>query len=154
MFRDARWLASRDGCGIPAAMTRVLLLAMLVACGGKPAPAPVKAEPAAGDATCPLEVPGTSVAVEDTTEGASLVFVTTGKVDDVRARAQQLADAINHKSAPPGSLAAMMPKATAIAADIDGGSRVTLSAGDAGKLQSEIRMHANHLSAGSCKMAM
>jgi hypothetical protein len=135
-------------------MTRVLFLAMLIACGGNPAPVAEPTHAAAGDSTCPLEVPGTSVAVEDTTEGASLVFVTTGKVDDVRVRAKQLADAINQRSAPAGSLAAMMPKASATAADIDGGSRVTLSAGDAGKLQSEIRMHANHLSAGSCKMAM
>jgi hypothetical protein len=127
---------------------------MLLACAGKSAPAPEPTRAAVGDATCPLEVPGTSVAVEDTTDGASLVFVTTGKVDDVRARAKQLADAINRQSAPAGSLAAMMPKATATAADIDGGSRVTLSSGDAGKLQSELRMHANHLSAGSCKMAM
>jgi hypothetical protein len=102
-------------------------------------------------------VPGTSVTVEDAAGGAALVFVTTGAVDQVRVRANKLAEAHN-QHADAGSLAAMLPSgASAKASDVDGGSRVVFTAASpdsAGAVQSELRMHAQHLSAGTCKMAM
>lgn len=112
----------------------------------------------AHDATCPLEVPGTSVTVEDSTDGAALVFVTTGSADEVRTRAKALADAHNGHSASPSSLAGMLAvDANATASDVTGGARVAFAAAGpegAPKIQSELRMHAQHLSAGTCKMAM
>src|SRR5262245_28588228 len=128
MFRDVKPLASRDDYGIPAGMSRMLAIVVaLAACGGS-APAPVPAKPdhpaAPSDPTCPLEVPGTSVAVEDRNNGAALLFVTTGNVDEVRARAKRLADAVNQHAAPAGSLAAMMPQVEAIETDLDYGASV------------------------------
>jgi hypothetical protein len=51
-----------------------------------------------------------------------------------------------------GGMIGVHSKATA--SDIDGGAKVTFVAngGDVGKLQSELRMHAQHLSAGTCQM--
>jgi hypothetical protein len=47
------------------------------------------------------------------------------------------------------------PTSTATAKEIEGGARVEFAAknpDDAGKLQSELRMHAGHLTGGSCEM--
>jgi hypothetical protein len=139
-------------------MIRFLVVAV-VACSSPAKPVTAPPPPAtSGDATCPLEVPGTSVTVEDAPSGVSLVFVTTGAVDQVRARAKTLADAYNGHAAAAGSLAQMIaPSANAATADVDGGSRVTFTAAkpdDAAALQSELRMHAHHLSSGTCKMTM
>jgi hypothetical protein len=51
-----------------------------------------------------------------------------------------------------GGMIGVHSKATA--ADIDGGAKVTFVAngGDVGKLQSELRMHAQHLAGGTCQM--
>ena len=135
------------------------MFALVTACGGSTkTPETTHVPPAAGDATCPLEVPGTSVTVEDAPGGAALVFVTTGAVDQVRTRANKLADAHNQHASDAGSLAAMLPSdGSAKASDVDGGSRVVFTAAapdGAGTVQSELRMHAQHLSAGTCKMAM
>jgi hypothetical protein len=135
------------------------MFALVAACSG-PAKTPetTHGTAAAGDATCPLEVPGTSVSVEDAPDGIALVFVTTGSVDDVRHHAGTLVEAYNHPPAPASTLAAMLANdATAAATDVQGGSRVVFTAPTpegAPKLQSELRMHAQHLSAGTCKMAM
>lgn len=104
-------------------------------------------------------VPGTSVTVEDLpTAGAAFVFVTTGDVASVRQRANRLAD-MNNKHDGPSSAMGMMigTSSTANEADIDKGARVEFVAGkpdDVGKLQSELRMHAQHLASGNCEMAM
>jgi len=68
------WLAL-CACGHPAAHDTTT----------KPPPA------AESDASCPLEVPGTSVTEEDTIGGGALVFVTTGDAASVYARAQKFA---------------------------------------------------------------
>ena len=103
-------------------------------------------------------VAGTSVAVEDTPDGAALVFVTTGDVAAVRKRAATLADMHAHHAGDPNAMGNMIAtRSTAAAADVDGGSRVTFTAGDpgdVGKLQSELRMHAQHLTGGTCEMHM
>ena len=43
----------------------------------------------------------------------------------------------------------------ATASDIDGGATILFTAGaaDVAKLQGELRMHAQHLAAGTCRMA-
>jgi len=132
----------------------ISLLVILAACSGgsatqkhdEPTPTPTKT----ADPTCPLEVPGTSVTVEDTANGAALVFVTTGDAATVRTRAQALAKRDS------GDFAMMFPKEwTATEKDIEGGARVEYSGAkpeDAATVQSQLRMHAGHLSSGSCAM--
>jgi hypothetical protein len=127
-------------------LLRVALLAVLLAaCGGtpsapveKPAPAPAHA---ADDGTCPVAIAGTSVSVEDAADGAALVFVTTGDVAEVRRRVPALAAMIS-----------VPAKASTV--EIQGGAKLQfVVAGDqVGTLQSELRMHAQHLASGSCKM--
>jgi len=133
----------------------------IAACGGKAAPASQTnsqsmAPASAGDPTCPLEVPGTSLAVEDTANGAALVFVTTGDAPAVRTRATAFADMHNKHDGPEGAMGMMFSQtAVATSSDIEGGARVEFAAKDpaeAGKLQSELRMHAGHLTGGSCAM--
>lgn len=82
-------------------------LATLAACGGKSSPTgPVAADPpaAAGDPTCPVAVPGTSVTAEDADNGGALVFVTTGEVAELRARVAALAAQHNEAHAAMGPL--------------------------------------------------
>ena len=137
-----------------------LVLGIAVAgCGGQsppeqrttPAP-PTKSD----DPTCPLLVPGTSVSVEDTPIGASLMFVTTGDAGAVRTRAAALAAMHNKHDGPASAMGMMFSSAwAATTGEIQGGARVDFAAkteGDAGKVQSELRMHAGHLTGGSCEM--
>ncbi|HEY5947011.1 MAG TPA: hypothetical protein VIV40_16015 [Kofleriaceae bacterium] len=136
------------------------LLIGIAACGGKSAPATTTTAPTppakTDDPTCPLVVPGTSLSVEDTATGAALVFVTTGDAAAVRTRATALAEMHNKHDGPSGSMGMMFsPSSTAAAKDIEGGSRVEMTAknaGDVAKLQGELRMHAGHLTGGSCEM--
>ena len=136
---------------------RSLVAVFLVAsCGGQPA----KHEPTvppppshASDPTCPLEVPGTSITVEDTNDGAAFVFVTTGDAADVQKHADAFAAA--HATASGDSFAAMVAKSAQVTAQhVDHGAKIVFAGSDAGAIQSELRMHAAHLSAGSCAMAM
>jgi len=88
-------------------------------------------------------VPGTSVTVEDTATGGAIVFVTTGDVGELRARA--------------GKWGVMVQTpATKSVDNIDRGARVVFAAKpeQVGALQSELRMHAQHLAGGTCQMAM
>lgn len=134
---------------------RSLALILLVACG-QPAKHETTTAPApavAKDPTCPLEVPGTSLTVEDTNDGAALVFVTTGDATDVQARAD--AFAAQHASATGDTFAAMVAKSATVKSErIDHGAKLVFTGGDAAAIQSELRMHAGHLSTGSCSMAM
>jgi galactitol-specific phosphotransferase system IIB component len=94
-------------------------LLLLAACGGA-APSSTTTTTAAAAATqdpdCPVEVAGTSVAVEDTGRGAALVFVTTGDVVELRARLARVAEAHNARHAAMGPL----PSEADVASD-DGG---------------------------------
>lgn len=149
---------------IPAAMKKVclcLLIATVAACGGSTSPAtvdttPIAAPAPAGDPTCPLVVPGTSLSVEDTDTGAALVFVTTGDAKAVRARAAAFARMHTSQDGPANAMGMMFsPLSTATTAEIEGGARVELTAKnpeDVAKLQGELRMHAGHLTGGSCEM--
>lgn len=139
-------------------MRSLILSICVAACGGKPAPKgtepPTTAK--ADDPTCPLVVPGTSVSVEDTPIGASLLFVTTGDAAAVRTRATALSGMHNKHDGPSSAMGMMFPPTwSATTLEIDGGARVDFAAkseADAGKVQSELRMHAGHLSGGSCAM--
>ncbi|HEY4183114.1 MAG TPA: hypothetical protein VGM90_40100 [Kofleriaceae bacterium] len=138
----------------------------LMACGSKkPAPMEPMAGPGSGsaavggDPTCPLSVPGTSISVEDTSDGPALVFVTTGDETAVRHAGQALADAYNAHNGPPESLAMMFSQnATALTTPIDKGVKVVFAPKDAANAASvggELRMHAQHLTgASSCEMKM
>ena len=132
------------------------MLALLVACGGQPAkpPSTTVAPPAASsDKTCPLEVPGTSVTVEDTNDGGALVFVTTGNAADVQMRADAFAAA--HPAAAGNEFAAMVARSAQVTSQhIDHGAKLVFTGADAASIQSELRMHAGHLTTGSCTMAM
>jgi hypothetical protein len=130
---------------------KLLVLALLIGCSSPAKPKPVTPEPAAsGDPTCPLLVPGTAVTAEDTAEGPSLVFVTTGDATAVRTRGQALAAMHNERKGPDEDLGMMFTiGSTASASDVEGGVRVTFKGG---KLD-ELQMHVKHLAgATTCVM--
>ena len=186
-------------------LSTLLFTLAVAACGGSStgsatATMPPKQAAGASDPACPVAVAGTSVTVEDTANGAALVFVTTGDVADVRRRGAALAQMHNdhHGAMGPlpdgsdagghgahaghgghaghgahadhdkdthaghhgggghaghaGGMIAVHSKATA--SDVEGGAKVTFiaSGDDVAKLQSELRMHAQHLAAGTCAM--
>lgn len=86
----------------------VVTLAAVGACGGSSQSAAVhqpKATPtASADPSCPVTVPGTSVAVEDTNTGAALVFVTTSDVAELRKRVATMAKMHNDQHGSMGPL--------------------------------------------------
>ncbi len=135
---------------------KLVLVAILAAACSSPARKPVEppAPKAADDPSCPLVVPGTSIAVEETADGPSFVFVTTGDVAAVRMRAGTLATMHNAHDGAPSSLGMMFSqKAKATKSDIEGGARVVF-AGDPDVVES-MRMHAQMFAGGtSCEMKM
>jgi hypothetical protein len=135
------------------------LLIVCAACGGKSAPSSTTTPPtsvAKDDPTCPLIVPGTSLSVEDTTDGIAMIFVTTGDADGVRTRTASLAEMHNKHDGPAGSMGMMFPPTSSARWNkVDGGARLELVANDpkdVAKLQGDIRMHAGHLTGGTCEM--
>jgi hypothetical protein len=160
--------ARRTGVIYPRAMARCALgIAVCAACGHAPSGASAHAAVPSGDLTCPIEVPGTSVAIEDTDHGAALVFVTTGDVWEVFNRANTFAamhQNPNHKGSAgdPDEFADMI-KTPSSALPIHDSRipenfvRIEFSAtkpDDVAALQAELRVHAHHLAPGTCKMAM
>lgn len=132
---------------------KLLVLALLIGCSSPAKPKPVTEPSAAGpdgDVTCPLLVPGTAVTAEDTPDGPSLVFVTTGDAEKVRSRGKALAAMHNERNGPSEDLGMMFTiGSTASAADVEGGVRVTFKGG---KLD-ELQMHVKHLmGATTCVM--
>lgn len=103
-----------------------------------------------------MEVPGTSVTVEDTNTGGALVFVTTGDAKAVQTRGD--AFAAHHDAPAPDTFAAMVKTpATVVSTHAATGERLEFTAkntADLSALQSELRMHASMLTAGTCKMNM
>ena len=126
-------------------------------CGGKSSPTSTpQPTAAADDPSCPLLVPGTSISVEDTTNGAALLFVTTGDPLAVRARAAKLADMHNQRNGDAKAMGMMFSQgSTATATEVDAGARVEFAAPQpdgAAALQKELRGHASHMTGGSCEM--
>jgi len=154
----------------------VPLVLALAACTTAPpattTPDPTKNPPPTtneGDVTCPLEIAGTSIAVEDADGGVAFVFATTGDVTQVRERAAKLA--ATHGTRTPsasGKLTAacngcmadtLGTPSTAAVVEIPQGAKVVFTAVDpaaAAALGDEARMHGGHLahSTGTCKMGM
>src|SRR5688572_28737173 len=89
------------------AFSAVVVVVVAVACGASSSSGAIEPGPpavTAGDPSCPVEVPGTSVTVEDTDTGAALVFVTTGDIAEVRRRAAALAQTHNEHHGKMGPL--------------------------------------------------
>jgi hypothetical protein len=160
---------------------RLLVLALAACSGNATTTTPTTTAKPASDPACPVEVAGTSVTVEDTDTGAALVFVTTGDLADVRRRAGVMAQKHNehhlamgplpdgtstggghehhhhhghgagHANGKGGGMIAVHSKATP--GEITGGVRIVFIANgpDVGKLQTELRAHAQHYATGSCK---
>jgi hypothetical protein len=132
----------------------------LAACGQKSSPTTGQTTPTAhttaDDPSCPLVVPGTSLSVEDTEAGAAFVFVTTGDPLAVRSRAAALAEMHTKHDGPRTAFGMMFTQgSTATAMEIEGGARVEFAAAapdQVASLQKELRMHAGHLTSGSCEM--
>lgn len=188
---------------LSARLSSALLTAALAlgACGGSSQQAATPAPAAPADPTCPVEVPGTSVSVEDTSTGAAMVFVTTGDVAELRKRVTAMAAKHNAHHGAMGALpdgtggggehaghdmgampgggahaghdmggghaghdmsgmhgggggGMIMMHSKAEAADIEGGIKATFTVApaDVAKIQAELRMHAQHLAAGTCAM--
>lgn len=171
----------------------------IAACGGGAKSSPTTMKPTTSttaetnDPSCPVAVPGTSVTVEDAAAGASLVFVTTGDVAELRRRVSAMASMHNDHHASMGALpdgkdgkdaggghaghdmsggkhaghdmssgkhaghagGMIGVHSKAEASDIEGGAKITFVAngGEVAKLQSELRMHAQHFAAGTCGMS-
>lgn len=111
-----------------------LLFAPLAACGSKSSAKPTTAahhDQAAATmaAMCPVEVPGTSVAAEDTATGGALVFVTTGDVAEVRKRVAAMAAMHNDHQA---EMAA------------NGGTMAGMDHGDMGAMKGMDHAHMGH----------
>ena len=138
-----------------AARVRSLALVLLLGCSSpakKPVEPPVPTT--ADDPSCPIVVPGTSITVEESSEGPAFVFVTTGDVGEVRKRAGALATMHNQHDGPDSALGMMFSvKAKATASDVEGGSRVVF-AGDPEVIDS-MRAHAKMFEGRtSCEMKM
>lgn len=98
-------------------------------------------------------MPGTSLSVEDTANGAALVFVTTGDAAEVGKRAQAFATMHNAHNGPSGAMGMMFPQSwKAAASDIQGGARVEFSGDDPSVVQSQLHMHGGMMTSGSCAM--
>ena len=131
---------------------RLLLPALaltLAACGGSTGPTsatPAKPTSPTGDPSCPVEVAGTTVRVEDTDGGAALVFTSTGDLVELRTRASAMAAMHNERRG------MVRTDSEARAEEIVGGARIVFTGADAAALRAELRMHAEHLGAGTCAM--
>lgn len=140
---------------------------------------------------CPMQVPGTTVAVTEVDGGSGVSFTTTtGDVVELRQRVRRMAEMHNqpaghmmmgnHDARAPGADAEhqhgaqagaghegsgrggmmmgggmMMPAATALAEDIEGGARLILQPKDPaqlGALRENVRMKAQRMAAGECPM--
>lgn len=86
-------------------MRRLVFCIALTACGGGATSTTGTTTPKpAADPSCPVEVTGTSVTVEDTDTGAAFVFVTTGDVAELRKRGTAMAQKHNDHHAAMGPL--------------------------------------------------
>lgn len=149
---------------------------LMLACGGsksepaapQPAPSNAHAETQGMVGMCPVEVPGTKVAVADTQDGVALTFTTTGDVAQLRQRVHHMADMHEHMmhggmmgsgemmgSGGMGSDHMKMAPSTARAEDTDGGARIVLTPNDPKQLpelRAHVHDHAAQMASGHCPM--
>ncbi len=88
-------------------LSSLILALSLAACGGGSSSSTTGSttpKATSSDPSCPVAVAGTSVNVEDSPTGASLVFVTTGDVADVRRRVAAMASMHNEHHAAMGPM--------------------------------------------------
>lgn len=117
-------------------------------------------EPSAMEATtsetCPLQVNGTTVTAADITDGATLTFVSSGDVAEVRRRVRQMAEMHNRHHAHGGGMmggTAAMPAMRAFVDEVDGGARLVLRPVDSSQtalIQAHARTCADRMSHGEC----
>jgi len=127
-------------------------------------------------AMCPMNVPGTHVSASDIADGEALAFTTTpDQVDELRTRVRAMADMHNqhhgvgkdgmhHEGMSGGGMGAggermggmmMPPPSRAAVEDLANGARIVVtpnSSADLQKLQSAVRMHAQHMEQHGCGM--
>ncbi|MGE0396507.1 MAG: hypothetical protein AB7T06_07315 [Kofleriaceae bacterium] len=88
-------------------LSSLILSLSLAACGGGSSSSTsgtTTPKVTSNDPSCPVAVAGTSASVEDSPTGASLVFVTTGDVADVRRRVASMASMHNEHHAAMGPM--------------------------------------------------
>lgn len=123
-----------------------------------------------------MQVPGTQVSVEDTTDGVAMVFTTTGDVAELRKRVRHKAEMHEKKhqvgTAEPGMepgpgmgagpghkkmhMMAHAVPSTARMEEIEGGARINLVPTDPqrlAELRAQARERASHMASGQCPMA-
>lgn len=86
------------------AITTFVFALLLIGCTSSPKPATTSTTATKSDPSCPVEVAGTSVSVEDAASGAALVFITTGDVADVRKRVAMMGQMHNDHHSKMGAL--------------------------------------------------
>jgi hypothetical protein len=161
-------------------MTRILLagttaIALLAGCAhsaptAASAPAPAKA--GAMLATCPMGVPGTTVAAADQANGSTITFTTPDQVAELQRRVHAMSAMHNqhhgdggmkHGGMKGGGMMGggmgmggmMMPDSNATVTDLETGARITVmpkDPADLQKLQAAVRMHAQHMQKEGCGM--
>ena len=128
---------------------------------------------------CPMDVPGTKLSAADTPNGETLTFITTtaDQVPALRERTRAMAEMHNQHHAAgagggmhqgqggvmggehgmhDGEKSEMMPPPSrAVVEDVENGARIVVTANDPAdlrKLQSTVRMHAQHMQQQGCGM--
>jgi hypothetical protein len=114
----------------------------------------LSAKALAATLACPMDVEGTSVTAQDTSDGAAMVFRTTGDVDALRISVRELAEQHNAHRAAGG---AGMPPSIATVEDVGGGARLVLTASgeeDVEVLQAMVAQRDEAMAAGgTCPLA-
>jgi hypothetical protein len=123
---------------------------------------------------CPMDVPGTHVSAADTENGEALTFTTTAdQAAELQRRVRGMADMHNQRHAAGGTadgamkegmmggagMSEMMmpPPSHAAVMDLPDGARLEVTpnaSADLQKLQSAVRMHAQHMQEHGCGMMM
>ena len=147
--------------------TRFVLVSMLVAGCTPTVASHTDTTAASAGRTCPLGVPGATLAVEDVPGGVALVMTSTDRLEELRSRARDAASLYGtgtnmgaghqgqHGSGGDHGLQLMqLPPSDGAALDIEKGTRIVLrptDAADLEKLRVKVRERAARMSASTCK---
>lgn len=149
-------------------VVRFVVLSTLAVVGCTPTVASHTDTTAASAArTCPLGVPGATVAAEDVPGGVALVMTSTDRLEELRSRARDAASLYGtgtnmgaghegkHGSGGDHGLQPMqLPPGGGAALDVDGGTRIVLRPTDAADLETlraKVRERAARMRASTCK---